>query len=169
METIIKLAELKLEQFVQGTNNNWLIFSTLPESKQHSSGIDGDVILNALKAVEIIDADLDVVIDAAYDYSYSISTDNKLKLAFAKSKHADKGSALDSLKCVTITYELGDLKRNGDYYRVIARDNLGAELHRTNPLTLDQIDKVISTFDSTRDVSTSGYVKYEIKPDFIVN
>ncbi|WP_029518066.1 hypothetical protein [Paenibacillus polymyxa] len=169
MQAIKRFGELKLEQFMQGVNNNWLIFSPLPHSKQHSSGLDDSIIISATPTVEIIDADLDVKIDPQYVYTYSIATDNKLKIAFDKSTHLDKGSALDTLKYISITYELGNLVPNGNYYRVVVRNSLGEEVHRTNPLLLDQVDKVISTLDDTRDVSTSGYVRYEIERDYIVN
>ncbi|WP_095206112.1 hypothetical protein [Paenibacillus sp. O199] len=168
MNTILRFGEMKAEQFVQGVNNNWIIFSPLLYAKQHSSGIDNMVIINNLVTKEIVDADLDVTIDSPYDYVYSISTDNRLKLSFSKSKHTDKTSALDALKCVTIIYTLGKLKPNGEYYRVVARNSLGEEVHRTTPLTLDKVDKVISTFDDTRDVGTSGFLSYQIVRDYIV-
>ncbi|MEJ3719127.1 hypothetical protein WGM54_13990 [Paenibacillus polymyxa] len=169
MQAIKRFGELKLEQFVQGVNNNWLIFSPLPFGRQHSSGIDGDIIISATPTIEIIDADLDVVIDPQYTYAYSVATDNKFKLAFSKTSYKDKSSAMEALECLSIKYELENLVPNGNYYRVVVRNSLGEEVHRTNPLLLDQVDKVISTLDDTRDVSMSGYVRYEIERDYIVN
>ncbi|MBE7896262.1 hypothetical protein G7L40_19820 [Paenibacillus polymyxa] len=169
MQAIIRFGELKLEQFIQGATNNWLIFSPLPYSMQHSSGIDNSVIISATPTIEIIDADLDVAINPQYKYAYSIATDNKLKLAFSKETHADKGSALEALKCIALTYELGNLQPNGNYYKVKVRNSLGEEIHRTTPLTLDQVDKVVATFDDTRDMNTSGFLEYVLTRDFIVN
>ncbi|PIH59679.1 hypothetical protein [Paenibacillus sp. LK1] len=168
MNTILRFGEMKAEQFIQGVNNNWIVYSPLPYAKQHSSGIDDLVIINGLNTKEIVDADLDVTIDSQYDYVYSISTDNKLKLSFDKSKHTDKSSVVEALKCVAITYALGNLKPNGNYYKVIVRNSLGEEIHRTTPMTLDKVDKVISTFDDTRDVGTSGFLSYQIVHDYIV-
>ncbi|RPK23981.1 hypothetical protein [Paenibacillus xylanexedens] len=168
MNTILRFGEMKAEQFVQGVNNNWIIYSPLPYAKQHSSGIDDSVVISGLNTKEIVDADLDVAIDLQYDYTYSISTDNKLKISFSKSKHSDKTSAMEALKCVAVTYALGNLKPNGEYYKVVARNSHGEEVHRTTPMTLDKVDKVISTFDDTRDISASGFLSYHVVRDFIV-
>lgn len=169
MQRIIRLGELKLEQFVQGNVNNWLIFSPLPYSKQHSSGIDGDIVIGTAPSLEVIDADLDVDIPTQYTYAYSIATDNKLKIAASKDVFTDKTTALDLLKCLSVVYELGNLTPNGSYYRVIIINSLGEEIHRTTPLTLDQIEQVIKTFADTRDIQSSGFVEYKIVQDFIVN
>ncbi|QWU13399.1 hypothetical protein SAMN04487895_10365 [Paenibacillus sophorae] len=168
-QAIIRFGELKVESFVQGVNNNWLIYSELPFSKQHSSGLDGDILIGATPTVEIIDADLDVAVDPQYAYAYSISTDNKLKIAFNKTKHPDKGSALEALKCISITYELGHLTPNGGLYIAIFRNSLGEEIHRTTPISLTQCNTVISTFNDTRQIDTGGYLRCEVIPDFVVS
>lgn len=169
MQRIIRLGELKVEQFVQGTVNNWIVFSPLPYSKQHSSGIDGDIVIGTTPTLEVIDADLDVTIPAGYTYSYSIATDNKLKIAADKAVFTDKSTSFDLLKCLSIVYELGNLTPNGNYYRVIIINSLGEEVHRTTPLTIDQIEQVIKTFAETRDIQASGFVEYKIVQDFIVS
>ncbi|ASA22753.1 hypothetical protein [Paenibacillus donghaensis] len=168
-QAIVRFGELKVESFVQGIINNWLIYSSLPYSKQHSSGLDGDVLIGATPTVEIIDADLDVTINPSYTYAYSIATDNKLKIAFDKVKHPDKGSALEALKCISITYDLGHLTPNGGLYISIFRNSLGEEIHRTTPMSLAQCTTVISTFNDTRQVDTGGYLKCEVVPDFVVS
>ncbi|WP_405169300.1 hypothetical protein [Paenibacillus sp. FSL H3-0286] len=168
-QAIVRFGELKVDSFVQGVVNNWLIYSPLPYAKQHSSGLDGDVVISATPTTEIIDADLDVAIDSQYAYAYSIATDNKLKVAFDKTKHPDKGSALEALKCISITYELGHLTPNGGLYIAIFRNSLGEEIHRTTPMPLSQCTTVISTFNDTRQIDTGGYLKCEVVPDFVVN
>jgi hypothetical protein len=168
-QAIVRFGELKVDTFVQGLVNNWLIYSPLPYSKQHSSGLDGDVVIGATPTQEIIDADLDVAIDPQFTYVYSIATDNKLKLAFDKTKHPDKGSALEALKCISITYELGHLTPNGGLYVAIFRNSLGEEIHRTTPMSLTQVTTVISTFNDTRQIDTGGYLRCEVVPDFVVS
>lgn len=168
MNTIVRFGELKAEQFVTGNTNSWVIFSPLPYAKQHSSGLDGDIVINGLKTVEIIDADLDVAIDPQYDYAYSIGTDNRIKVSFEKSKHAEKNSVFEALKCIALAYDQGNLKPNANYYKVVVRNGRGEEVHRTTPMALDKVDKVISTFDETRDIASSGFLKYEVVRDFIV-
>lgn len=168
MQAIIRFGELSVEQFVGGTVNNHLVFSPLPYSKQHSSGLDNSISFNLINAVEIIDADLDVAITTPNEYAYSIGTDNKIKIAFDKTKHLDKTSAIEALKLVAITYDLGNLKPNANLYKVVVRNSLGEEIHKTNPLTLDVIDKVVSTFDDTREIASSGFLRYELVRDFIV-
>ncbi|WP_431785789.1 hypothetical protein [Paenibacillus lactis] len=167
-QAIIRFGELKVEKFETGNVNSWIVFSPLPYSKQHSSGLDGTVAISATPTVEIIDADLDVAIPPQYTYAYSIATDNKIKLAFDKNMYADKSSALESIKCISITYELGDLEVNGNNYFLIVRNSLGEEIHRTVPQTLDQTKVVISTFDDTRSVDAGGFLKYELVRDYIV-
>ncbi|MNK45797.1 hypothetical protein D3C87_645680 [compost metagenome] len=169
MQAIIRFGELSVEQFVTGTVNNYLVFSPLPYSKQHSSGLDNSVTFSSIKAIEIIDADLDVAIPSSYDYSFSIGTDNKIKISFDKAKYADKVNALQALKCVAITYDLGTLTPNANFYKVVVRNSLGEEIHKTNPLTLDAIDNVVTTFDDTRELTSSGFLRYELVRDFIVN
>lgn len=168
MQAIIRIGELKAEQFVKGNTNNWITFSPMPFSKQHSSGIDNSIVISSTPTVEIIDADLDVAIDPQYKYAYSISTDNRLKIVFDKNTYLDMSSAFEGLKCLVVTYELGELTPNANYYKVTVRNSKGEEIHRTNPLSLDQIDKVISTFDDTRELSSSGFLKYELFRDYIV-
>jgi hypothetical protein len=168
-QAIVRFGELKFESFAQGVNNNWITFSELPFSKQHSSGLDGDVVIGATPTAEIIDADLDVVINPEMSYVYSIATDNKLKVAFNKTKHPDKGSALEALKCISITYELGHLTPNGGLYIAIFRNSLGEEIHRTTPQTLANCTTVISTFNDTRQIDTGGFLKCEVVPDFVVS
>ncbi|MCM3256995.1 hypothetical protein M3664_04270 [Paenibacillus lautus] len=165
---IIRFGELKVEKFDIGLVNSWITFSPLPYSRQHSSGLDGDIVISATPTIEIIDADLDVAIPSQYAYAYSIATDNKLKIAFDKALHPDKGSALDALKCISVTYELGDLTVNGNNYILVVRNSLGEEIHRTVPQTLDQAKVVMSTFDDTRSVDAGGFLKYELVRDYIV-
>lgn len=168
-QAIVRFGELKVESFTQGTNNNWITYSELPFSKQHSSGLDGDIVIGATPTIEIIDADLDVAIDSQFAYAYSIATDNKLKIAFSKTKHPDKGSALEALKCTSITYELGHLTPNGGLYIAVFRNSLGEEIHRTTPMSLAQVTTVISTFNDTRQIDTGGYLRCEVVPDFVVS
>ncbi|RXZ78196.1 hypothetical protein EBB07_29515 [Paenibacillaceae bacterium] len=159
-QKIIRFGELKIEKFVEGINNYWLIYGALPNSRQHSSGIDGDISISATPTKEIIDADLDVAIDPGVKYVYSVATDNKIKIAFDKNTHADKGSAAEALRCISITYELGELVANGNLYIMIIRNSLGEEVHRTTPVTLDQIKNIATTFDDTRETSVGGILTY---------
>ncbi|MDP9675177.1 hypothetical protein J2W97_001160 [Paenibacillus jamilae] len=168
MQAILRFGELKPEQFVQGVYNNWLIFPPLPFGKQHSSGLDGDIVISATPTIEIIDADLDVAIDPQYAYAYSIATDNKFKLAFSKTTHKDKSSAMEALECISIKYELGNLQANGNYYRMVIRNSLGEEIHRTNPETLERTIQIASTFDDSRDTVAGGFLKYELVRDYQV-
>ena len=162
---IVRFGELKVENYVEGNTNNWLIFSPLPYSRQHSSGIDGDIIISATPTIEIIDVDLDVPINPQVAFAYSVATDNKIKMAFDKTKF-DKAGAIEALKCVSIIYELGHLEVNGNNYVMIARNSLGEEIHRTVPQTLDQLKTVISTFDDTRSVDVSGFLSYQLVRDY---
>jgi hypothetical protein len=168
-QAIIRLSELACESFVTtGTNNNYLVFSPLPYSKQNSSGIDGFVQFNGINAQEIVDADLDVTLTGV-DYAFSIGVDNKIKLAFSKSLHATKADALNALKNVEVIYQLGNLKLDGANYTLIARDSTGEEIHRTTPVTLEQATQIISTLDMSRDFNTDGFIRYELTHNFIVN
>lgn len=164
---IVRFGELKVENFIEGITNNWLIYSPLPYSRQHSSGIDGDIVISATPTIEIIDVDLDVPINPQYAFAYSVATDNKLKMAFDKTKF-DKARAIEALKCVSIIYELGHLETVGNNYVMIVRNSLGEEIHRTVPQTLDQAKTVISTFDDTRSVDVSGFLRYEMVRDYKV-
>lgn len=167
-QAIIRLSELSVESFVTtGTNNNYLIFAPLPYSKQNSSGIDGYIQFNGIAASEIVEADLDVALTSA-DYAFSVGTDNKVKLAFGKSLHATKADALNALKNVEITYELGNLKLDASNYSLIARDSTGEEIHRTTPVTLEQAIQIISTLDMSRDFNSDGFIRYELVHNFIV-
>lgn len=168
-QAIVRFGELKVDSFVQGMVNNWIVYDVLPYSRQHSSGLDGDIVIGSTPTVEIIDADLDVTIDPQFGYAYSIATDNKLKIVFDKTKHTTKGAALEALKCISITYELGHLTPNGGLYIAIFRNSLGEEIHRTTPMSLAQVTTVISTFNDTRQVDTGGYLKCEVVPDFVVS
>ncbi|KAF6626948.1 hypothetical protein H6F38_23105 [Paenibacillus sp. EKM208P] len=167
-QAIVRFGELKLEKHEKGNVNDWLVFSALPYARQHSSGLDGDIVISATPTIEIIDADLDVAIDPQYAYAYSIATDNKLKIAYSKTNHVSSASALDALKCVSIIYELGELTVNGNLYTMITRNSLGEEINRTIPMTLDQAKVAISTFDDMRQVDYGGFVKYELKRDYTV-
>lgn len=164
---IVRFGELKVENYHEGVNNGWLVFSPLPYSRQHSSGIDGDVIISATPTIEIIDADLDVPIDPKYAFAYSIGTDNKMKMAFDKTRYT-KATAIEALKCVSVVYEQARLEVNGNNYVMIARNSLGEEIHRTIPQTLDQLKNVISTFDDTRSVNDVGPLRYDIVRDYRV-
>ncbi|PIH59165.1 MULTISPECIES: hypothetical protein [unclassified Paenibacillus] len=166
-QSIVRFGELKPENYTEGLNNAWITFSALPYSRQHSSGIDGDIVISATPTVEIVEVDLDVAINSQYEFAYSIGTDNKLKMAFDKTKYS-KASAIETLKCISITYELGHLEANGGLYVAIARNSLGEEVHRTVPQTLDQLKNVISTFDDTRSVDVSGFLSYQIVRDYRV-
>ncbi|MFL1672454.1 hypothetical protein [Paenibacillus dendritiformis] len=167
-QAIIRFGELKIEKYVEGNVNNWLVYSPLPYSKQHSSGIDGDIIISATPTVEVIDADLDVPIDPQYAFAYSIATDNKIKIAFSKDKYPNSVSAAEALRCITIIYEMGKLTSNGNLYVLTIRNSLGEEIHRTMPITLDQIKTVSTTFDDTRETSVGGILKYEFVKDYVV-
>ncbi|WP_440110354.1 hypothetical protein [Paenibacillus sp. QZ-Y1] len=164
---IVRFGELKVENYFEGINNGWIVFSPLPNSRQHSSGIDNDIVISATPTVEIIDVDLDVPIDPKYAFAYSIGTDNKMKMAFDKTKF-NKVTAIDVLKCISVIYELGHLEVCGNNYLLIARNSLGEEIHRTVPQTLDQLKNVISTFDDTRSVDIIGPLKYELVRDYKV-
>lgn len=168
-QAIIKISDLSVESFVTtGTNNNYLIFSPLPYSKQNSSGIDGFIQISNIAANEIVDADIDVALTGS-NYAFSIGTDNKIKLAFNKTLHATKAAALTALKNEEITYELGNLKLDAANYTLIARDSVGQEIHRTTPVTLEQATNVISTLDMSRDFNTDGFIRYELTHNFIVS
>lgn len=167
-QAIVRFGELKVEKFVEGQVNNFLVFSPLPYSRQHSSGIDGDIVISATPTIEIIDADLDVAIDAQFEYAYSIGTDNKLKVAFDKTKHVNKGSAVDALKCVSVVYELGTLSVDSNEYKLTVRNSLGEEIHKTVPQPLMQLQNVISTFDDTRQVDEIGPLSYVLSRNYTV-
>lgn len=169
MSTAIKrLGELRVDSFVEGEYNNWLIYKPLPNSKSHSSGLDKTVFLSATPSIEIVDADLDVpIVDTIY--AYSIGTDNKLKIAFSKELYSSKSEAIEGLKCVSVTYEQGKLVQNGHLYILTVRNSLGEEIHRTTPDTLENISIVISTFNNTRATDyEGGSLSYNIDPDYIV-
>jgi len=167
-QAIIRLGELKVERFVEGLVNNYLVFSPLPLSKQHSSGLDGDIVMSATPTLEIIDADLDVAINPQYEYVYSVGTDNKLKVAFDKSKHTNKGSAIDALKCVSVIYEQGELIVSGNEYVLTVHNSRGEEIHRTVPQSPAQLLTVMSTFDDTRQVDEVGPLDYKIRRNYTV-
>ncbi|RNB59537.1 hypothetical protein EDM57_05185 [Brevibacillus gelatini] len=169
-QAIIRLSELSVESFVtSGVNNNYLVFSPLPYSKQNSSGIDGHIQFNGIVANEIVEADLDVALaNPSTDYAFSVGTDNKIKLTFDKSLHASKAEALVALKNVEVVYELGNLKLDGANYSLIARDSTGEEIHRTTPVTLEQATQIISTLDMSRDFNSDGFIRYELVHNFIV-
>lgn len=166
-QSIIRFGELKPENYTEGLNNGWITFSPLPYSRQHSSGIDGDIVISATPTIEIVDVDLDVAINPQYEFAYSIGTDNKLKLAFDKTKYS-KASAIEVLKCVSIIYELGHLTPNGNNYVVITVNSLGEETHRTIPLSLEQAKNMISTFDDTRSLDDGGYLSHKLVRDYRV-
>lgn len=170
MNTAIKrLGELRVENYVEGINNNWVIFKALPNSKMHSSAVDGDVIISATPSQEIVDADLDVAIPSGYIYTYSVGTDNKVKIAFDKNLYADKASAINALKCVSITYEIGTLTPNGNLYILTVKNSMGEEIHRTTPMSLLQIQTVTSTFNDTRATDYDGFLEFVISPDYIIS
>lgn len=166
---IARLGELRIDGFIEGTVNNWVIFSPLLNSKMHSSGVDGNVFLSATPSVEIVDADLDVPIPDGTLYSYSVGTDNRIKVAFDKKRFLDKASAIAALNCVSVTYQIGNLSANGNLFILIVRNSLGEEIHRTTPLPLQQIHTVMSTFDDTRATDYGGFLKFEIIKDYIVS
>lgn len=167
-QAIVRLGELKVEKFIEGVVNNYVVYSPLPLSKQHSSGLDGDIVISATPTIEIIDADLDVAIDLQYEYAYSIGTDNKLKVAFDKSKHVNKGSAVDALKCVSVIYEQGELMVTGNEYVLTVHNSRGEEIHRTVPQSPAQLLTIISTFDDTRQVDEVGPLDYKIRRNYTV-
>ncbi|MGG1663090.1 hypothetical protein [Brevibacillus sp. NRS-1366] len=168
-QAIISLDKLSVESFISsGTNNNYLIFKPLPYSRQNSSGIDGHLQFNGITATEIVDADLDVALTGS-DYAFAVGTDNKIKLAFSKTLHATKAEAMNVLKNVDVTYELGNLKLDGDNYTLIARDSTGQEVHATTPVTLDQAMKIVNTLDMSRDTNSDGFIRYELVHNFIVS
>ncbi|OME55388.1 hypothetical protein BSK59_12980 [Paenibacillus odorifer] len=170
MSTAIKrLGELRVHDYVEGNINNWLVFKPLPNSKMHSSAIDGDVVISATPSVEIVDADLDVAIPAGNLFAYSVATDNRIKIAFSKGVYPDKASAIDALKCVSVTYDIGNLIPNANLYILTVKNSMGEEIHRTTPFTLDKIQTVISTFNDTRATDYDGFLEYVIFPDYIVN
>lgn len=165
---IKRLGELRVESFVEGVNNNWLVYKPLPNAKMHSSAVDGTVFLSATPSIEVVDVDLDVpLVDDIY--AYSIGTDNKLKIAFSKDLYSSKSEAVEALKCVSVTYETGNLVQNGHLYVLTVKNSRGEEIHRTTPDTLDNIKIVISTFNNTRATDyDGGYLEYSISPDYIV-
>jgi len=169
LSTAIKrLGELRFDSFVEGINNNWLVYKALPNAKMHSSGVDGSVFLSTVSSIEIVDADLDVPIEG-YDYAYSVANDNKLKIAFSKDKHSTKAEAIDALKCISVTYDIGNLMQNGNLYVLTVKNSRGEEIHRTTPSTLENIRVTISTFNDTRAIDyDGGYLEYSISPDYIV-
>ncbi|MNW57368.1 hypothetical protein D3C74_351660 [compost metagenome] len=91
-----------------------------------------------------------------------------MKVAFDKNTYLDKTSAINALKCVSVTYEIGNLTANGNLYVLVVRNSLGEEIHRTTPLTLQQIETVMSTFDDTRATGYGGFLKFDIVRDYIV-
>ncbi|GAA4880616.1 hypothetical protein GCM10023310_71050 [Paenibacillus vulneris] len=165
-QAIVKVSELGVDSFISGTNNNYLVFKKIPYAKQSSSGIDNVYSFNGITATEIIDADLDVTLTGS-DYAFSVGTDNQIKLAFAKTLHPTKASALDALKNADVTYVQGNLKSDGSNFTLIVRNSLGEEVHRTTPVTLDQITKIISTFVDTRDVEADGTVEFKVLKNYI--
>lgn len=168
-QAIVRLGELRVENFVEGINNNWIIYSPLPKSKMHSSGIDGDIVLSVTPTIEVVEADLDIEIPEGYLYSYSIGPDNKLKIAFDKDSYPDKASAISALKCVSVTYDQGHLQPNGNNYIAIARNSLGEEVHRTTPMALTALMNVITTLDDTRATDYGGNLIFHVERDYIVS
>lgn len=171
MSTAIKrLGELRVESFVEGTTNNWLVYKPLPNSKMHTSVVDYDVeFIASTPSIQIAEADLDIPIPEGFAYAFSVGTDNKLKVAFSKSLHTDKTSAINALKCASITYQEGNLTPNGNLFVLTVKNSLGEEIHRTTPITLDQIKTVISTFNDTRATEYDGSIEFVITPDYLVS
>lgn len=165
---IKRLGELRVDGYIEGTNNNWVIYKPLPYSKMYSSGIDGDVFLSATPSIEIVDADLDVAIPSGYTYQYSLAIDNRLKVAFDKNLYSSKSEAVNALKCVSVTYTLGTLIPNGHNYILTVKNSIGEEIHRTTPMTLTQLQNVISTFNDTRATDYDGYLEYVVSPDYLL-
>lgn len=154
---ITKISELVVENYVtSGLNNNYLIFREIPFAKQSSSAIDNIYTFYGIDAVEIVEADLDVEITDE-SYAFCVGTDNKIKLAFPKSRFNSKREAMKALKNVEIKYQLGNLKRDGTNYTLVIRNSTGEEVHRTTPVTLEQAIQIISTLDSTKDVQAEGF------------
>lgn len=153
----MKISELSVENFIaSGVNNNYLVFRPIAYAKQSSSAIDDIYTFSEIEAREIAEADLDVEISDE-SYVFAVGTDNKIKLAFPKTRHSTKNEALEALDKVEITYLLGNLKREGSDYTLIIRDSSGCEVHRTTPVTLEQATQIISTLDSTKDVQSEGF------------
>jgi len=165
-QAITKISELGVESFITGANNNYLVFKVIPYAKQSSSGIDSIYSFDGISVTEIIDADLDVALTGS-NYAFSVGTDNKIKLVFPKVLHASKAAALEALKNVEVTYVQGALKPDGSNYSLIVRNSLNEEVHRTTPVTLDQITKIISTFVDTRDVEADGTVEFRVLKNYI--
>lgn len=167
-KSIVRLGELQVESYTEGKINNYITFSPLPYSKQHSSGIDGDIVMASTPTIEIVDADLDLPISSGYTYAYSIAPDNKPKIAFEKSLFSNRDMAITAMQCVSINYELGNLQTNGNLYILTIKNSLGEEIHKTTPLNLSQINNVISIFNETRETMYGGFLKFEIVPDYRV-
>lgn len=167
-QAIIRLGELNVENYVEGNINNYLVFSQLPNSKQHSSGIDGNVFISSTPTKEIVDADLDVEFDSNYNFVYSIGIDNKLKVVFEKNKYSSKAEAIDALKCISVIYELGQLVENAGLYYVVTRNSLGQEVQRTTALPLNTCVNFIGQIDATRDIQYGGFLKHEIMKSYTV-
>ncbi|GMX64389.1 hypothetical protein Elgi_36580 [Paenibacillus elgii] len=165
-QAIVKISELGVESFITGTNNNYLVFKVIPYAKQSSSGTDNIYSFNGITASEIIEADLDVAL-TGNNYAFSVGTDNKIKLAFAKTLHSTKAAAIEALKNVEVTYVQGNLKPDGSNYTLIARNSLGEEVHRTTPATLDKIVTIISTLVDTRDVDVDGTIEFRVLKNYI--
>ena len=164
---VIKIADLSVENFVtSGINNNYIVFKPIPYAKQSSSALDDIYSLSGITAKEIVEADLDVEI-TDNSYSFSVGTDNMIKLAFPKTRHANKNEALEALKNVEITYLLGNLKRDNANYTLVIKDSSGKEVHRTTPVTLEQASQIISTLDSTKDVQSEGFNVSMLIPIYI--
>lgn len=163
-QSIIRFGEMKVENVIEGNINNYIVFSPLPYGKQHSSGLDNDITISSTPTIEIIDADLDVTIDNKYAFAYSISTDNKFKLVYDKTKYTNKAQVLEDIKCLSVTYELGNLEPvSGNTYYVITRNSLGEEIQRSIALTLQQCLNTIEQFEMTRDITYGGFLKHEVK------
>lgn len=167
-KAIVRIGELRFEAYSEGMVNNFLTFSELPNSKQHSSGIDNDIVISATPTRQIVDADLDVEFDSNLKFVYSVSTDNKLRVAFKKEMISGKAEALESLQCVSVIYELGQLISNGNLYYVVTRNSQGEEMQRTTPLPLNNCMTLIEQFDSTRDVIFGGFLKHEVMKSYTV-
>lgn len=168
LSTAIKrLGELKVDGYVEGINNNWLIYKPLPNSRMHSSGIDGDVILSATPTKEVVDVDLDLSLDG-YLYAFSIGNDNRLKVAYSKDTYASKAEAIDAMKCISVIYEEGNLTPNGNLFILTVRNSMGVEIYRSTPQTLTNIVTVMSTFNDTSATDFSGSLEYVTTPDYIV-
>lgn len=153
----IKIGEMSLANYItSGVNNNILVFRPIPYAKHSSSAIDDIYSFEGIDAVEIVDADLDVEI-TDNSFTFSVGTDNQIKLAFPKDRFNSKSEALEFLEEVKVVYLLGNLTREGSSYTLIIRDSSGCEVHRTTPVTLEQASQIISTLDSTKDVQSEGF------------